>query len=104
MTIRKMLEKNNIKVVGETTNGKDAIEKYKILNPKVVTMDITMPKLDGVDSIKEIIKIDPKAKIIVCSSRGQESLVMKAIACGAKSFIVKPINEKRLIEEVNKLL
>lgn len=104
MTIKNLLEKNDIKILGEAKDGMEAIVKYKKLNPKVVTIDITMPKLDGINAIKEILKIDPEARIIVCSSLGQESLVMKAIASGAKSFVVKPINEKRLIEEVNKLL
>lgn len=104
MTIRKILEKNNIEVLGEAVNGEDSIAKYKALSPSIVTMDITMPELDGIKAIKEIMKIDPEAKIIVCSAMGQESMVMDAIVAGAKSFVVKPFKEERLIEEINKVL
>ena len=104
MMIVNMLKKLDLNVVGEASNGIEAIQKYKELKPSLVTMDITMPELDGVSSIKEIIKIDPKAKIIVCSAMGQEAMVVEAIKAGARSFLVKPLEEERVLNEVKKLL
>lgn len=103
-TIKKMLEANNIEVIAEAENGKDAVAKYKSKKPKVVTMDITMPEMGGIDAIKQIKKIDPDANIIVCSSMGQELSVKQAIIAGAKSFLVKPFETERFIKEINKFL
>lgn len=103
LSLTKILKDNNIEIAGEAINGIDAIEKYKILRPSVVTMDLTMPEMDGEEAIKEILKIDPSAKIIVCSAMGQEIRVMRAIKAGAKTFIVKPLDPKRLIEEIHKV-
>lgn len=102
MTIKNMLEKNDIEVLGEAVSGRDALVKYETLRPDVVTMDITMPELDGIRAIQEIIKMDSEAKIIVCSAMGQEPKVIEAITAGAKSFVVKPINETKLIDEVKR--
>lgn len=101
--MRKMLEDNNMEVVGEASNGKEAVQKYKELRPSIVTMDITMPEMDGRNAIEVIMEMDPNAKIIVCSSMGQETIVFDAIKLGAKSFLVKPISEDRLIEEIKKV-
>nr|2LLE_A Chain A, Chemotaxis protein CheY, Imidazole glycerol phosphate synthase subunit HisF chimera [Thermotoga maritima] len=75
-------------IVDDATNGREAVEKYKELKPDIVTMDITMPEMNGIDAIKEIMKIDPNAKIIVCSAMGQQAMVIEAIKAGAKGFIV----------------
>ena len=104
MTIKNIFKKNDIEVLGEAVSGADALKKYKTLKPRAVTMDITMPELDGIGAIKEIIKIDPEANIIVCSAMGQEPKVIEAITVGAKSFIVKPFNEEKLIGEIRKFL
>ncbi|WP_129595802.1 response regulator [Anaerophilus nitritogenes] len=101
--ISRKLKQNDFTVLGEAGDGLEAIEKYQELKPSVVLMDITMPKMDGVTAIKEIKKIDPNAKIIVCSAMGQESFVMKAIQAGAKSYIIKPYKTERLIEEIIKV-
>lgn len=82
----------------------EAIERYKELKPEVVTMDITMPEMNGIDAIKEIRKIDPNATIIVCSAMGQQAMVIEAIQAGAKDFIVKPFQAGRVIEAVQKAL
>lgn len=102
--IKGLLNQNGIEVVGEAENGVEAIEKYKELEPKLVTMDITMPEMNGLEAIKEIIKIDPKAKIVVCSAMGQQTLVVEAIKAGAKTFVVKPLDQKKFISEVKALL
>lgn len=103
MTLRKVLESNGYEVVGEAENGLDAIEKYKELKPDIVTMDITMPKMDGITAIKEIMKIDPNARIIVCSAMGQKPMVIEALNAGAKDFLVKPFQPQRVLEAVQKV-
>lgn len=102
MTLRNILGKNGYKVVGEAEDGVQAIEKYKELNPNIVTMDITMPNLDGISAIKEIIKNDSQANIVVCSAMGQKTLVIEALNAGARDFIVKPFQPERILDALNK--
>ena len=102
MKLKDILEKNGYEVVGEAQNGLEAIEKYKTEKPDLVTMDITMPEMDGVTALKKIKEIDPNAKVIMCSAMGQQSMVMDAIQAGAIDFIVKPFDNERVIESVNK--
>lgn len=102
MKLKDILEKNGYQVVAEAQNGVEAIEKYKSEKPDLVTMDITMPEMDGVTALKKIKEFDPKAKVIMCSAMGQQSMVMDAIQAGAIDFIVKPFDNDRVIESVNK--
>jgi len=102
MMIKDILSKNGYKVVGEAENGVQAVEKYKELEPDLVTMDITMPEMDGIDALKEIKEINPDATIIMCSAMGQQAMVIDAIQAGAKDFIVKPFQADRVIEAINK--
>ncbi|MGI6096662.1 MAG: response regulator [Dethiobacteria bacterium] len=104
MTLRNILEKNGYKVVAEAGDGKEALEKYKQHKPDLVTMDITMPNVDGITAIKEIIAFDPEAKIIVVSAMGQKALVIDALNAGAKDFVVKPFQPDRIIEALQKLV
>jgi two-component system chemotaxis response regulator CheY len=104
MMLKDILTKAGHEVVGEAANGVEAVEKYKELRPDVVTMDITMPEMNGIDAIKEIKKIDPNATVIVCSAMGQQAMVIEAIQAGAKDFIVKPFQPARVIEAVQKVL
>lgn len=102
-----ILKKEGFDVVGEADNGKDAIEKFKELKPDLVTMDIVMPKMeeiDGIGAVREIIKIDPQAKIIMVSAMGQHALVVEAIQAGAKDFIVKPFQPSRVVEAIRRVL
>lgn len=103
LAIKIILEQNGHKVIGEAVNGHEAVKKYTEFKPDIVTMDITMPVMDGLHAVKEIIKIDPQAKILMISAMGQESMVREAIMNGAKNFIVKPFNEDVVIKAVNKL-
>ncbi|RLL85357.1 chemotaxis protein CheY [Petrotoga sp. HKA.pet.4.5] len=103
MMLKDILTKANYEVVGEASNGQEAIEKYQELKPNFVTMDITMPIKDGIQAIKEIKKIDSNAKIIVCSAMGQQAMVIESIQAGAKDFIVKPFQPNRVIEALQKL-
>lgn len=104
MMIKDILEKNGYEVVGEANNGIKAVEMYKAEKPDVVTMDITMPDMDGIEAVKAIKNINPAAKIIMCSAMGQQTMVMDAIKAGAKDFIVKPFQADRVLEAIKKVL
>lgn len=93
LTIGNILTKSNHTVIGEAENGKDAVSLYRDHQPDLVTMDITMPEMNGIEAVREIVKEYPKAKIIMCSAMGQQRLIVEAIEAGAKDFIVKPFNE-----------
>jgi Response regulator containing CheY-like receiver, AAA-type ATPase, and DNA-binding domains len=103
MKLKDILEKNGFEVVAEAQNGIEAIEKYKAERPDLVTMDITMPEMDGITALKEIKKINPNAKVIMCSAMGQQSMVMEAIQSGAIDFIVKPFDVDRVSQSLSKL-
>ena len=99
MTIKKVLEPAGFEVE-EAENGSVALKAYDTFRPDVVTMDITMPVMDGIQTVKEIMSKDPDAKIIMVSALGQQAMVMEAIASGAKTFIVKPFEGDRLLETI----
>ena len=90
-------------VIGEASNGREAVAKYAALKPELVTMDIVMPDLDGIAATREILSKDPGATIIMCSALGQEALVIESIAAGAKDFIVKPFTPEKVIRVVENL-
>ena len=102
MMVKDILSKNGYEVVGEAENGMKALERYQELKPDLVTMDITMPEMDGISAVKEIKKIDPNAKVIMCSAMGQQAMVIEAIQAGARDFIVKPFQPDRVLEAVRK--
>ncbi|MBP3949604.1 response regulator [Bacillus suaedae] len=104
MMIKDILSKNGFEIAGEAANGAEAIEKFKEVSPDLVTMDITMPEMDGIQALKEIRKIDSGAKVIMCSAMGQQSMVIDAIQSGAKDFIVKPFQADRVLEAIKKVL
>ena len=103
MTLRNVLEKNGFEVGGEAADGEEAVALYAELRPDVVTMDITMPKMDGITAIRKILEIDPNAKVIVCSAMGQKPMVIEALNAGAKDFLVKPFQPERIIEALRKV-
>lgn len=104
MMIRDILTQNGFEIVGEAENGRAAVEKFQDLHPDLITMDITMPEMDGITAVKEIKKIDPGASIVMCSAMGQQAMVIDAIEAGAKDFIVKPFQPDRVLEAVRKAL
>lgn len=104
MKLKDILEKNGFEVVGEAQNGVEAVEKYRAEKPDLVTMDITMPEMDGVAALKEIKKINSDAKVVMCSAMGQQAMVMEAIQAGAVDFIVKPFESERVIQSLNKAI
>jgi two-component system chemotaxis response regulator CheY len=91
-------------VVGEAETGVQAIERYRELKPDLVTMDIVMPDMGGIDAVREIVKGDANAKILMCSAMGQQALVVEAIQAGAKDFVVKPFQPSRVLEAVQRVL
>lgn len=102
ISIKRILEKNGYKVVGEAENGIDAIQKYFELMPDIVTMDITMPEMNGLEALKVIMSKDRNANILMISAMGQETMVKDAVLSGAKGFIVKPFKEEAMINALNK--
>lgn len=103
----KIFRSNNFEICFEATNAKEAVEKYKLLKPDLVTMDIVMPlveSLDGIDAVKEIMDFDPQARILVVSVMSQVALIKKALTYGAKDFIVKPFTPERIIQAAVKAL
>ncbi len=91
-------------VVGEAETGLQAVERYRELNPDLVTMDIVMPDMGGIEAVREIVKQAPNAKILMCSAMGQQSLVVEAIQAGAKDFVVKPFQPSRVLEAAQRAL
>ncbi|TCL67410.1 two-component system chemotaxis response regulator CheY [Hydrogenispora ethanolica] len=90
--------------LAEAGNGAEAIKTYTAIKPDLVTMDVTMPEMDGITALKKILEVDPQAKIIVCSAMGQKDIVLEAIKAGAKHFIVKPIDEEKVVTTVSAIL
>jgi two-component system chemotaxis response regulator CheY len=91
-------------VVGEAGDGFDAVRRYQELRPEAVTLDITMPEKDGLQTLQEIVSIDPDARIVMCSALGQESKVLESIKLGAKDFVVKPFQPERVVGAIDKAL
>ena len=104
MMIKDILTKNGYTVVGEAENGAKAVEKYAELKPDLVLMDITMPEMDGIQALKKIKEADPSATVIMCSTMGQQAMVIESIQSGAKDFIVKPFQADRVLEAVRKVV
>lgn len=103
-SLQTMLEKNGFEVVGLAENGKIGVAKYLETKPDIVTMDITMPDMTGLEALKTIKEFDPEAKVVMISALGQESFIKDAIICGAKYFLVKPFKEEQLVDTLNKIL
>lgn len=91
-------------IVGEAGDGEEGVAKYKELKPDLVTMDIVMPKLNGIEALKAIKAIDPSARIVMCTAVGQEQMVKLAIKTGAKGYIIKPFQAPKVLEEVKNVL
>ena len=91
-------------IAGEAESGLQAVERFKALSPDLVTMDIVMPDMGGIDAVKAIIEVNPAAKILMCSAMGQQQLVVEAIQAGAKDFVVKPFQPARVLEAVERVL
>lgn len=104
MMLKDILLKNGFEVIGEAENGRTGVQLFQELSPDLVTMDITMPEMDGISAVKEIKKLDGKARIVMVSAMGQQSMVIEAIQAGAADFIVKPFQPDRVLESLRKAL
>jgi len=102
--IREIVESEGFEVCGEASDGVEAVDEFKRLQPDVVTMDIVMPRKSGIDAVRGIMALDPTARVVMCSALGQETLVTEAIQAGAKDFIVKPFKPDAVIETLKKVL
>jgi two-component system, chemotaxis family, chemotaxis protein CheY len=102
--ISDILSQAGFEIVGEADSGVQAVEKYRQLKPDLVTMDIVMPDMGGIEAVREICKSHPEAKILMCSAMGQQALVVEAIQAGAKDFVVKPFQPSRVLEAVQRVL
>ena len=101
--IRGALPTEEYTIVGEAKSGVDAVEMYKSTNPDAMILDINMPKMNGIDALSEIMKIDPKAKVIMCSDQKYDSMIMMALKKGAKDFVIKPFTSYDILLAVKKL-
>ena len=103
VTLKNILSQNGYEICGEAQNGVEAVKMYEDLKPDIVTMDITMPEMDGIQALKEIIALDANANVVMCTAMGQKRMVVEAIQAGAKDFIVKPFEPERVLEALGKL-
>ena len=102
--IREIVESEGHEVVGEASDGVEAVEEYKQHRPELVTMDIVMPRRSGIDAVRGILELDPTACVVMCSALGQETLVNEAMEAGAKDFIVKPFRPDSVVETLSNLV
>ena len=103
-SMREILESAGHAVVGEARDGEEAIEKYKELRPDITTLDITMPVMNGIDALKEIMKIDPDATVIMVSSTAQQNTIAEALICGAYDFFPKPLDPEQIVQSLDGIL
>ncbi|MCL1936551.1 MAG: response regulator [Defluviitaleaceae bacterium] len=104
MMLKDILVKAGYNIIGEAEDGVKAIEKFKELSPDLTILDITMPNMDGIEAARGIKAIDSDALIIMCSAMGQQSMVVESIQAGARDFIVKPFQQTRVVEAVQKVI
>lgn len=104
LMISEILARKNLRNIIEAENGLQAVERFKTDQPELTIMDITMPELNGLDAMEEILKINPSAKVIICSAVANESMVIEALRRGALDFLVKPFRPDELLRAVQKHL
>lgn len=102
--IRELLTGSGHEIVAEAKNGVEAVRMYQAIQPDVLTLDITMPEMDGVTALRSIRSMDPGARVIMCSAMGQHAMVLDAIQAGAKDFVVKPLQQRRLLDAIERVL
>ena len=102
--LRNIFAESGFEVVGEAGNGIEAVEKYRQLAPDLTTLDIVMPERNGIEALKQIVALDPRARVVMCSALGQESLIIEALDAGARDFIVKPFKPAKVVEVAQKVL
>lgn len=103
-TLRDIFGRNGYQVVGEARNGAEAVSLFQSLHPALITMDIVMPEISGIEAVRRIVALDASARIIMCSAMGQQSLVIEAIQAGARDFVIKPFQATRVLEAAGRAL
>lgn len=103
-TLSEILTQAHYQIVGEATDGAEAIQLYNQVRPDVVTMDVVMPNMSGIDATRKILKLDKNAKVVIISAMGQENLVMEAINVGAKDYILKPFSSDEVLKTIERAL
>jgi two-component system chemotaxis response regulator CheY len=103
-TIKGVLTQAGFEIAAEAADGAEAVGAYPTANPDLVTMDVTMPNMDGITALKELLKQDPAAKVVMVSAMGQEALIVEAVAAGAVDFVAKPFEPERVVAAINKAL
>jgi two-component system chemotaxis response regulator CheY len=103
-TLSDLLTQAGYQVVGEANDGTDAVAKYQQLRPDLVTMDVVMPQMSGIEATKKIIKLDKEARVIIISAMGQENLVMEAINVGAKDYVLKPFSAQDVLKTIERAM
>jgi len=101
--MRDVVTTNGYLVIGEAKNGKLGVEKFKELKPDIVTMDVTMDEMNGIDALRQIKKNDPMAKVVMVSSMGQSIIVKEALLLGARGFILKPFDKQQILDAFRRL-
>ena len=101
MMLKDILQKNNFEVVAEAENGKAGVAAYQKYKPDIVTMDITMPRMDGITALEQIMTFDKNARVVMVSALGKEELVKKSLLLGAKNYIIKPLDRKKVLERIS---
>ena len=104
MIQKEILTERGYTVAGEASDGLEAVEKFKSLRPDLILLDITMPNMNGLEAMRRIFTINPKARVIMCSALGQQNLIVEAIRAGVKDFIVKPFKPERILSAIDKAL
>jgi two-component system chemotaxis response regulator CheY len=103
--LKKMLEETEgFNVLGEASDGEEAVRIAGEIKPDILTLDITMPNMDGLSAVKKILEVSPNTKIIMISAMGQQSVVIDAIKCGAKDFVIKPFEKSRVMQAIKNVL
>lgn len=102
--LRTILEAANHEIVGEAGDGAEALKKYEALSPDLVTLDITIPNVDGISVLKEIMKHDPKARVVMITALGKGETILTALNAGARNYITKPFEDDKIISSIQEAL
>ena len=101
--LRNILESNGHEIIDEAVNGQEGVQKFQALNPDVVTLDITMPVVDGVEALKMIKALDPESKVVMVTAAGQKNKMIECIKAGANEFLTKPFEQQEIVDVINKM-
>ena len=102
--LRDIMERGGLEVVGEAANGEEAVLQYQAARPDLVTMDVVMPRMGGLDAVRAILAHDARARILMCSAMEERGLVAEALDAGACGFITKPFNASGVLEAIKRVL